>query len=422
MTTYGTRILAAAPAGHRPARRRLDLPHLVWALAATHFVSRAGGLVRSFLVLYLTQERQLSPAAAGAVVAAVGVGEVGSQLLGGWMGDRIGRRHTMLVGFLGTAVALVALGSAQTVPAMWAAAVGVGLVAELFRPAGSAAVADLPARQRVRAFGLLFWAANLGFSVATVTAGILAQSGYGLLFWINATASIVAALIVWRRVPETRPPTSKQPRRALLPVLLRDRPMLAMVGINVAYFTLFLQTFATLPLVMSADGHGPATYGAVLALNGIAIVVVQPLAVRLLAGRDRGTVLAVSMFLVGVGVGLGTIVHSAAGYAGSVLVWTLGEIGVAVMFGATFADLAPADLRGSYLGIASTTWSIGAVFGPLSGTILLDHAGRTALGAACAITGIALFAGQQALGPTLRRRLSARREQSQPTQPTYASA
>jgi MFS family permease len=118
-------------------------------------------MVRSFLVLYLTQERQFSPTTAGAVVAAVGVGDIGSQLLGGWLGDRIGRRHTMLVGFLGTAVALVALGSAETMPAVCAAAVGVGLMAELFRPAGSAAVADLPARERVRAFGLLFWAPTL---------------------------------------------------------------------------------------------------------------------------------------------------------------------------------------------------------------------------------------------------------------------
>ena len=92
-------------------------------------------------------------------------------------------------------------------PAIWAAAVGVGLMTELFHPAGSAAVADLPPEQRIRAFGLLFWATSLGFSVATVTAGVLAKHGYGLLFWINAAASVVAALIVWRRVPETRPPT-----------------------------------------------------------------------------------------------------------------------------------------------------------------------------------------------------------------------
>ena len=154
----------------------MDLPQLVWALAAVHLVSRAGGLVRSFLVLYLTQEQGLSPATAGAVVAAVGVGDIGSQLLGGWLGDRIGRRHTMLVGFLGTAVALIALGSAETMPAIWAAAVGVGLMMELFRPAGSAAVADLPP-----AAGPSLRTALLGgerrILVATVTAGVLVKHG-----------------------------------------------------------------------------------------------------------------------------------------------------------------------------------------------------------------------------------------------------
>jgi MFS family permease len=372
-------------------------------------------VARSFLVLYLTQERQLSPTTAGAVVAAVGVGGIGSQLLGGWLGDRIGRRHTMLVGFLGTAVALVALGSAETMPAIYAAAVGVGLMAELFRPAGSAALADLPAQERVRAFGLIFWAANLGFTVSTVAAGVLVQQGYGILFWINAAASVLAALIVWRHVPETRPPTPKATRRALLPVLLRDPVMLAMAAIHVVYFATFLQTFSTLPLVMAGDGHGPGTYGAVLALNGIVIVVVQPIAVRLLDGRDRASVLAVSMLLAGIGGGLGAVVHSGAGHAGSILVWTFGEIGIAVMFGATFADLAPADLRGRYLGVASTTWSLGAVLGPLLGTALLDHAGRTALWAACSAAGLALFAAQQAVAPALRRRTSAQPYDVRPT-------
>ncbi|WP_242911354.1 MDR family MFS transporter [Actinomadura terrae] len=398
---------------HR-APARPDLPNLVWALAATHFVSRAGGAVQSFLVLYLTQEQRLSPTTAGAVVAAVGFGGIGSQMLGGWLGDRIGRRHTMLAGFLGTTGAIVALGSAHTLPAIWAAAVAVGLMTDLFRPAGSAAVADLPPRQRVRAFGVLFWATNLGFSLATVTAGVLARHGYGLLFWINATASVIAALIVWRRVPETRPPERRQVRHALLPTLVHDRLMIAMVLIHVGYFTLFLQTFATLPLVMTADGHGPATYGAVLALNGVVIVAGQPLAVRLLAGRDPGTVLAVSMLMVGAGVGVGAVVHSVAAQAASVLVWTLGQIGIAVMFGATFAGIAPAELRGRYMGVASAAWSVGAMLGPLAGTLLLNHAGRPALAVVSAVTGIALFAGQRALGPALRCRTAAQEHRRPP--------
>ncbi|HET6707550.1 MFS transporter [Amycolatopsis sp.] len=388
----------------REPAARPRLPHLVWALAATHFVGRAGGVVRSFLVLYLTQAQHLSPATAGSVVAAVGLGDIGSQLLGGWLGDRIGRRRTMLVGFVGGAAALTALGSADSLPGIWVAAVAAGLTLELFRPAGSAAVADLPPEQRIRAFGVLYWAANLGFSVATVTAGVLAKYGYGLLFWINVLASLAAALIVWRRVPETRPAESVRTRQALLPVVLRDRLMLAMLGLHVGYFTVFLQTFTTLPLLMTAAGLGPGTYGAVLALNGIAVVALQPWAVRLLAGRNGAAVSAGSMLLVGLGAALGAVSHSAAGFAASVLIWTLGQIGIAVRFGDTFADLAPAELRGGYLGLASTSWSVGAVLGPLAGTALLEAAGATVLGTACALGGIALFAAQRALAPALRRR------------------
>jgi hypothetical protein len=62
-----------------------------------------------------------------------------------------------------------------------------------------------------------------------------------------------------------------------------------------------LQVFSTLPLIMAADGYRPGTYGALLALNGTGIVVVQPIAVRLLDGRDIASVLAVSAMLLGIG-------------------------------------------------------------------------------------------------------------------------
>lgn len=86
---------------------------------------------------------------------------------------------------------------------------------------------------------------------------------------------------------------------------------------------------------------------------------------------------------------------------------TLGEIGIAVMFCATFAEITPAALRGRYMGVALSTWSVGHVFGPLIGTILLEQAGRPMLGAACVATGIALFAAHHAIAPGLRRRSGA---------------
>jgi MFS family permease len=180
--------------------------------------------------------------------------------------------------------------------------------------------------------------------------------------------------------------------------------MLAMAAIHVVYFTTFLQTFSTLPLIMAADGHGPGTYGAFLALNGTVIVLAQPIAVRLLDSRDTASVLALSMLLAGIGGGLSAVAQSGAAHAGAILVWSLGQVGVSVMFGAAFANLAPADLRGRFMGVASATWSLGAVLGPLLGTALLDHAGRAALWVASTGIGLALFAAQRAVAPALRRR------------------
>jgi hypothetical protein len=59
------------------------------------------------------------------------------------------------------------------------------------------------------------------------------------------------------------------------------------------------------------------------------------------------------------------------------------------------------------MGLASTTWSVGTVLGPLAGTALLDLAGPTVLGSASAVSGIALFAAQRALAPALHRRTAA---------------
>jgi MFS family permease len=404
MTVSATTVDTAHPL--RSKRPQLGLPPMAWAVGSCHLVARAGGFVKPVLVLYLTQERHLSASTAGAVLAAVAIGDFGSQLLGGWLGDRLGPRRTMVVGFLAASVALVALGAADTTPVILAAAVGYGVTSELFRPAGSAVVADLDRDQRVRAYSLQYWAANLGYSIAAATAGVLASRGYGMLFVLNAAAMLVAAWVAVAAVPDTEP-GAIYPRRALLPTLFSDRLMLIMALIYVGHFTLQGQAFATLPLLMSADGHSPAAYGTILALSGIVIVVLQPVAVAVLSRRDRATVLATSMMLVGIGGGVAALAHSSLGYTAAVLTWTLGQIGIAVHFGAAFADLAPPDLRGRYMGVASSTWSLGAIFGPLIGTALLQHTNRTWLATAALLTGSALFAAQRAVAASLTEREAA---------------
>jgi MFS family permease len=385
------------------------LPRAFWALWVCQLVNRLGSFVQPFLVLYLTHDRHLSAGTAGAVAAAVGAGSVCAQLVGGWLADRVGRRVTMLICFFGTAAALILLGSARSMALVWVTAFLVGLLGDLFRPAVQATVADLlQPTERVRAYGLLFWAINLGFSVSTVSAGVLASFGYGLLFWVNAATSVIAGLVIWMMVPESRPaPEEDSVRRALLPVVVRDTVFLLMILIQIGYATIYMQGYSTLPLAMSDDGLSSRTYGLVIALNGVVIVLVQPFLGKWFVKLDRPKLLAASMLVVGLGFGVGAVVHSWWGYAVSVVVWTIGEIGFAAVIGAVFADLAPIDLRGRYMGLSGMAFGVGTVIGPLAGTNALEHLGPTVTWLGCAVLGVVIFIGQYSLAPALHARAAA---------------
>ena len=191
------------------------LPRTFWSLWAGTLVNRIGTFVEPFLALYLTQARDLSAGRAGVVVALVGGGSVISQPLGGALTDRVGRRPTLVGGMVASGLAIAALGFARSLWAIALCTLLVGIVGDLYRPASQATIADVVAiEDRRRASGLLFWAVNLGFSVAALGGGLLAAHGYGLLFALDAITCCGYALVVWRTIPETRPPEAAQHRAA----------------------------------------------------------------------------------------------------------------------------------------------------------------------------------------------------------------
>ena len=91
---------------------------------------------------------------------------------------------------------------------------------------------------------------------------------------------------------------------------LRDRVFLLMILIQIGYATIYFQGYSTLPLAMAADGLPSQTYGLVIALNGVVIVLIQPFLGRWLVKMDRPKLLAASMLVVGLGFGLGAVVHA----------------------------------------------------------------------------------------------------------------
>ncbi|MFI6923557.1 MDR family MFS transporter [Nonomuraea spiralis] len=379
------------------------LPRPFWALWSGSLVNRLGTMVMPFTGVYLTQARGMSVTTVGLIMGVYGAGSLVSQLLAGVLTDRVGRRVTLSGGMLATAATMLALGYSTSLPAIVASMFVLGLVIDIYRPASNALVADLVSpSERPRAYGLLFWAINLGYAVGMTSGGWLAGVGFVWLFWIDAVSCVIFAVLVWRAVPETRPPARES--GGGFGVVLRDRLMVAFTLVVLGNALVYLQTMTMLPVAMTAVVKlTPAQFGLAMALNGVLIVIVQPLVSGWLGRRDASRTFALGLAIMGAGFAMTAFVTNTFWLAVTIAVWTVGEIIVAGFSGTIVAALAPEHLRGRYSGLFGFAWSLAAMLAPLLGGPLLERGSHVLW---FTVGGVALVsaAGMLALGPAIRRR------------------
>ena len=259
------------------------LPRTFWYLWVGALIDRLGTFVYTFLALYLTRERHFSVAHAGFVVALWGAGNFAAGPVGGYFADHLGRRRTMLGAFVLSAAAMMNLGLARTDWHIAVATLLLGLCGNLYRPAMHATVADVvPPADRTRAYGYLYWAVNLGFAGAAMLGGFMAERNFMLLFAADAVTTVLFGVVVYLRVPETHPERDVAVRaRPDLRVPLRDRPFVIFVFAQLLVMLVGSQGNSTLPIDLRDHGIAPSTYGWLLAINGVMIVLLQPKAVSL---------------------------------------------------------------------------------------------------------------------------------------------
>ncbi|MFI6153127.1 MDR family MFS transporter [Kitasatospora sp. NPDC051170] len=406
--------LVANPRVRRLVRETVGgLPRAFWWLWVSTLVNKLGAFVVTFLALYLTAERGYSASYAGLVAALFGLGSAIAALGAGVLADRIGRRPTLVAAQLGTALFTVVLGFTDGQVAIAVVAFLVGLCNNATRPPTSAIIADLvPAEDRVRAYSLNYWAINIGFGLSAAVAGLIATHGYLTLFVLDALTTLICAVVIFIRIPETRPepvavavPVTgaepdgpAEPKVSLLTVF-RDAPFMAVVGLNLLLALIYQQGSTTLAVDMGASGITTTEYGLVIGLNGLLIVVLQIPLTRWMEGRSRTALLIASCLVTGWGFGLAALAGSSAWlFALSVAVWTVGEVLNAPTMMGLVAELAPTQARGRYQGVYSLSWSLAAFIGPAAGGLVLDHAGPGTLWLVCGVCGTVAALGHVVLG------------------------
>jgi MFS transporter, DHA2 family, multidrug resistance protein len=133
----------------------------------------------------------------------------GLLLVGGNLGDRIGRRRMLQAGLALFAVTSVGAALSRTTGELIAGRAAMGIAAALIYPATLALLnsAFTSARERATAIGIWAGVSGLAVAIGPVAGGLLLRHfSWSSVFYINVPVVIIALIAGWRLLPESRDP------------------------------------------------------------------------------------------------------------------------------------------------------------------------------------------------------------------------
>jgi len=394
----------------------VELPRAVHILCLGSFINRAGSFLATFLTLYLCVKLGFGEAKATVAMGIYGAGSMLAALIGGHLADAIGRKPIMLLGLLGSATVLMALGFLQSYWRILASVFLLALVADMYRPAASAMIADLvPPERRPYANSLMYLSINLGFAVAPVVGGILYTISFKLLFWLDAATSIIYAIIIFTMILETRPVVSAAGEGATrsadaIRQILADKTFLKFCVATLMISAMYMQSVSTLPLYLKSIGIGERDYGFIIAVNGSLIAIFQLPITWFVFRFDRVRLIAIAAVVTGIGFGLKGFAATPWQFAGTVAIWTLGEMLQSPLVPTIVADLAPVELRARYFGVVSMCFSGGNMLAAPLGGLVLSRFGGGPLWATCLVMGLLAAIMYRSLRKRIPARAGMRRD------------
>lgn len=381
------------------------LPAHAWLLQAGVLLNFFGnGLVAPYLVIYLHFSRGIPIAVAALAIGSGGILATTSGLLAGHLIDRIGPRTCLSLAM--SANALAYAGYTQVHTAWQAVCVGlaVGLGTGAYGPSvQSLLTAIVRPEQLSAALSQQRMSAIVGLSLGGVAGGLLVatglSSGYTLLLLLDSATFLGFALLALR-LPNPRIATAQ--RAGGYMSVTRDRRLrllaalnLVMVAVAIAPMMWVLPVFAR-----GSAGVPPAAIGLIYAVNTGVILLAQLRITRAVSLRPPFSALTVgaggwtvAWLLVAA---TGWLLQGWAAVAGLALglaVYAAGECVYTAILTPAAARLAPAELRGRYLGVMGFAWQAGFMIGPpLAGAVLAAQPMAFPLSAAaiCGLLTVAL--------------------------------
>jgi MFS family permease len=335
-------------------------------------------------------------------------------LVGGKLGDAIGRKRSLVICQGGAALlfaACLAMGLAPPLPYLIAAA---NFLLQAGWPVFNAIVADIaPAKDRKRAYALLYWGNNIGFSVGPLMAGYLFNRNALLMFAGNTVALALTSCLLVALVPETldrarsapEGPGATSPEGELsgeaaleggiFKALGRSPIIIAFAFVVALMNIVYAQGQFGLPIFLekSFGAEGPRLFGTAMTINGLTVVAATALVTALTGSLHPLVNMALASTLYALGFGLLSLVAPASSsgpflVALSTVIWTLGEILSATNSNVFIASKAPRTHRSRFNSAVSWLTSMGSTLAPLIAGAYMASRGLSSMWRLAAILGL----------------------------------
>jgi predicted MFS family arabinose efflux permease len=355
------------------------LPKEIWFLSSISLVNRCGSMVIAFITLYLTQELKFGIKEAGYIMTFFGMGSMLGSYIGGRLTDRLGSFPVQFWSLILNGVVLIWMLEVRDMWTMSLAVFVMALVAEVFRPANSVAIATYCTPEtRTRSISLYRMAVNLGWAVAPAFGGLMVALGWTWLFWVDGITCIFAAVLLYLFLPPRKYGQQKKlaenlsqnkPMKGNSPY--QDRRFLWFALLTMLNVIVFMQFLWTIPVYWKEEyGWTESQVGLMSAVNGLLVFLIEMPLIFQLEGRKN------PLFYVRLGLIL---------YGLSYLIFLL-PIGffwaglifiIAISFGEMFVmpfssnfvfARSEGSYQGQYMAMYGIAWAAANVLAPLYGT------------------------------------------------------
>lgn len=359
-------------------------PKQLWVLTAAAVISVVG---QSFLwplnMIYIHEELGKSISVAGFILMLhSGAGIFGS-LLGGYLFDKMGGKRSMLLGaFLaGFFVFLLAYTGQWTIYILLMILLGFS-IGVVFPSIYAMSGAIWPEGGR-KAYNAIYVANNLGVALGSALGGMVAQYSFRFVFLANAFTYVLFILMIWfgfkKDVPclENRGQAKESKNKKDLRQLARSPQFLSLMMLCIGYTACWLsyaQWATTIASFMQSLGYSLSSYSFLWTINGILIVLFQPISLFL---TDRLLRTIQSQILTGTVIFILSLVvlslsTAYSGFVAGMVILTIGEIFVWPAIPTGASELAPEGKKGTYQGIVNGFALAGRTVGPVIGGLLYD--------------------------------------------------